>query len=323
MPQFPRPVYAVLSARSLSYAKLCLASLLRNSIEPLSLTLITDGVEDKQALTSAMEEIGAGTPHAWTVHEAAAADERADDVFAGHPHIRRFRHGHPCWRKITDPALFAPAGGEMILIDPDVYFPNRFRFEPTPPVGVLLMWQAANCLYPFEVVEQAFRSGIRMADHTDIGVCQATNPLDWDALEDLIGRLGGESLPAWSPHVESIIWAALAMISGGGHLDPHAWYCWTNTPGRRLRANLMKAEGAAMLRDQRMDGRKAFHAGGRCKAWLPAAEAGGLLVGGETLDGPTPIRPFREYTFAAYSRARRWRKVFASLGGYRIFGRHG
>jgi len=114
---------------------------------------------------------------------------------------------------VTDPPLFARDGEEMVILDPDVYFPNKFRFEPTPTSGLLLMRQAVNCLFPHELVRRAFDLGIAMADVTDIGVCQAYCPLDYEWLDDLIDRLGGAMLPRWSPHVESVIWAALALGS--------------------------------------------------------------------------------------------------------------
>ena len=34
--------------------------------------------------------------------------------------------------KSPTPRCSPSAGEEMVLLDPDLYFPNRFRFEPTP-----------------------------------------------------------------------------------------------------------------------------------------------------------------------------------------------
>jgi UDP-glucose 4-epimerase len=235
----------VLGARSLPYAGACLASLFRSAIEPLQLTLITDGPGDVQGLTAAMAAIAPGAQHSWSVAGKAEADQRADALPAGLHHLREFRQGHPCWRKVTDPALFAEDGREVIILDPDVYFPNPFRFEATPAEGLLLMWQAPNCLHPPEVVRAAFDAGIRMADHTDIGVCQLAAPPDWQWLDWLVGRLGGRDLPR-SMHVESIVWAALAMQAGGGYLDPRPWVCWRNTVWGRVRSRL-GAEGAELL----------------------------------------------------------------------------
>ncbi len=58
----------------------------------------------------------------------------------------------------------------LVLLDPDLYLPNRFQFEEPPQSAVLLMWQRPNCLYPPHIVRTAMSKGIRMAHHVDIGV---------------------------------------------------------------------------------------------------------------------------------------------------------
>jgi hypothetical protein len=47
---------------------------------------------------------------------------------------------------ITDPLLLSCEDGEMVVLDPDIYFPNKFCFEATLNQGLLLMWQKPNCL---------------------------------------------------------------------------------------------------------------------------------------------------------------------------------
>src|SRR4051794_20468875 len=69
-----RPVYVLLSARSLPYAGLCLESLFKRALEPLSLTMITDGPDDKAALAAAMERIAPDPKHRWAVYDEADAD---------------------------------------------------------------------------------------------------------------------------------------------------------------------------------------------------------------------------------------------------------
>ncbi|MFO0954461.1 MAG: hypothetical protein U0835_25540 [Isosphaeraceae bacterium] len=316
----PRLVYCVLSARSLPYADVCLRSLFARSVEPLRVTLVTDGPDDADALTSAVGAMAVDPRHSWRVVGKAEVDRLADDQYAALPHLRAFRDGHPCWRKITDPHLLASPGEEMVLIDPDVYFPNRFAFEPTPAAGLLLMYQKPNCLHPPETVRAAFDAGVPMADHTDIGVCQATHPLDAEWLDWLVGRLGGRDLP-WSMHVESVVWAALAARAGGGYLNPEAWFCWHKTLRNRVRMK-RRDPGAAILASERgrLSRAKCFHAGGPPKAWLAEAEAAGVLASDRLLDAPTPVLPYVLYTRARFERKHLVRGLARKAGFYKVLG---
>ena len=168
--QNPRHVYMVLSPRSLSYSRGALESLFRNSVEPIQLRLITDAKQDKEELSDAIAALDTGS-HRWAVYSEQDLAEREEALFASHDNLRAFRRGHPCWRKITDPLLLSDPGAELVLLDPDLYFPNRFQFEETPQSGVLLMWQRPNCLFPPDVVRTAIHKGIRLAHHVDIGGC--------------------------------------------------------------------------------------------------------------------------------------------------------
>jgi hypothetical protein len=318
----PRHVYGLLGARSLSYARICLGSLFRNVIEPISLTLITDKPSDKVALSEAVEQIAPDPRHSWRVCDESEADERAEVVYAKYPLIRWFRKGNPCWRKVTDPSLFAEDGQEMVVLDPDVYFPNPFNFESTPATGLLLMWQAPNCLYPPETVRHAFDQGIRMVDHSDIGVSQATFPFDYDWLEHLIGKLGGRELPTWSMHVEPIVWAAMGMKFGGGYLDPKAWFCWRNALLKRLRVRVLKTDGVELLRSDPFGELKCFHAGGSAKHWLVAAENAGLFSRGKTLDKPLAPIPYVEYRRQKFERKQMAVGIARSLGLMKLLASH-
>ena len=178
----------------------------------------------------------------------------------------------------------------MILLDPDLYFPNRFRFEPSPETGVLLMWQKPSCLFPPEVVGRAMNAGIRLAHHVDIGVAQWRAPVDLEWLDWLLGQLGSPELPH-SMHVEAIVWAALAMRIGGGHLDPRHWLCWHRTQYNRLLRKL-GASGPYILRRERLAGVKCFHAGGEAKWWLPDAQKIGILDQNDQVTQSGYIKPF-------------------------------
>lgn len=314
-----RAVYCVLSARSLPYARLALDSLARRCLDDLDIVLVTDEEADRAALFETMQSLAIDGRHRWRVHAQRDADERAVERLARHPHLAAFRFGHPCWRKITDPMLFAPPGAEMIVLDPDLYFPNRFRFEPTPATGVLLMHQPPSCLLPPEVVVRAYDSGIRLAHHVDIGVAQLRSDLDLDWLDDLVARLGGRELPR-AMHVEAIVWAALAMHAGGGYLDPGHWHCWRNAQWKRLLLRL-GAPGPWLLRGERFSTMKCFHGGGIAKWWIPPAVDGGQLPEPTEVSSSRPPLPFEELGRADYEATQRLKRWARRAGYYRLLGR--
>jgi hypothetical protein len=306
----------VLSPRSLSYARGALESLFRNSIEPIQLRLITDAKRDKEELSDAVAGLDAA-PHQWAVYCEEDLAEREASIFAGYDHLRAFRGGHPCWRKITDPLLLSAPGEELVLLDPDLYFPNRFQFEETPQSGLLLMWQKFHCLYPPDVVRGAINKGIRLADHGDIGVAHWRASADMEWLDWLVGRLGGANLPR-IPHVESIVWAALAMRVGGGHLDPGYWKCWHRSPAIRVKTKI-GVSGLRILKSEPWASLKCFHAGGEAKWWLREARQAGMLDGvAEHRDAGRTI-PFVELTPARYARERAFKRVLKAMGYYQIF----
>lgn len=313
-----RKLYVVLSARSLPYAHACLGSLLRNAAEMLDVTLITDGPEDKAQLEEAMTAIGTGNGHSWHVFDKADADRRAESRLSAFPATRAFREGHPCWRKITDPPLFAEPGEEMVILDPDVYFPNRFTFEPTPETGILLMHQRPNCLLPEETVRQAFEAGLAMADHTDIGVAQLGAPFDWSVLEHLLETMGVGSLPR-SMHVESIVWAELEMLWGGGYLDPVAWRCFDNSVFSRLRRRAGRS-GVDTIKALDIGALKCLHAGGVAKNWLPDAEAAGLFAKPADRQADTTVQPFVPFGRHKFERKFANRRLARRLGLYALIG---
>jgi hypothetical protein len=313
-----RQLYMVLSPHALGYARLAIASLLAQCDEELNLHLITDSAADKKTLQAALPELAPLTHHTCSV---ASEEELADAearVFAGLPNLRAFRHGHPCWRKITDPLLIGAPGEELILLDPDLYFPNRFRFEPTPSTGLLLMWQQPNCLLPPGVVRAAFNAQIPLARHVDIGVAHWRSGVDLAWLDWLIAQLGGASLPRMM-HIEAIVWAAIAMRQGGGYLDPDLWVCWRRSQSKRIRRKL-GADGRSILRSEPWPSMKCFHAGGEAKWWLPEAQAANELQGNASLLSPGHMEPFIELTRSRYEREQSVKGLIRNLGYYRLFG---
>jgi hypothetical protein len=314
--QTHRRVFCVLSARALPYARHALISLLAHSSQALSVTLITDTELDKQELTNAVSSLAVSGKHTCSVHSQAEADDLAQTVFARHANLRNFRLGHPCWRKLTDPILFSNAGDEMIILDPDLYFPNYFAFEQTPKEGVLLMWQPPSCLLPHEVVMSAYGASIRLAHHVDIGVAQLRNNLDLDWFDWLIVNLGGRGIPRVM-HVEAIVWAALAMRVGGGYFDPGYWYCWRYRQWKRV-ALLLGIPGIRLLEFEKLGSVKCFHASGVAKWWVEEACQRQMFHMPQSVVTASLPMPFEELTLAKYESDQRLKRLIRRLGYYKI-----
>jgi hypothetical protein len=310
-----RRLYMVLSPRALAYARLALSSLLENAVEPLHLTLITDSAEDKQELQQVLSELPLRRTHTAKVHSESDLADAEADRFRNLPNLRAFRHGHPCWRKITDPLLLSHAGEEIILLDPDLYFPNPFTFESTPADGLVLMWQQPNCLWPPEIVQRALDAGIPLARHVDIGVSHWRGEVDLEWLDWLLATLGGAALPR-AMHIEAVVWSALAMRVGGGHLDPASWVCWRRTQSKRVRVKLGHP-GAAILSSEPWSRMKCFHAGGEAKWWLePALRERHTPAQPQTI--PSPLLPYVQLTAGRYACEQGAKKLLRSLGYHRL-----
>lgn len=314
-----RRVFMILSPRALSYAKHALKSLLANSLQPLQLHLITDSDADKALLTGEMYRYPLER-HSLEVFAKADLDDRVATVLRDYPNLRVFRDGHPCWRKITDPLLLSADQQEMVVLDPDLYFPNRFCFETTPDRGLLLMWQGPSCLLPTAIVDEAIARRIALAHHVDIGVAQWRAPVDLDWLEWLLGQLDLANRPdaRFSMHVEAIVWAAIAMRIGGGYLSPKHWHCWRRTQMVRLLRKL-HVPGPQLLRNEPFATIKCFHGGGEAKHWLDAARQNGWLDSDKLLDQPGKVAPFVELTRSAYHRDQTIKMWLRKLGYYNLF----
>jgi len=283
--------------------------------------LVTDTPEDVSVLQSELAILASRRSSAnrtAVVYSEADLVDREQDKFRNFEHLRNFRHGHPCWRKITDPLLLSQDQDEMIVIDPDLYFPNRFCFEQTPMSGVLLMWQRPSCLLPPEVVEAAIGADIALAHHTDIGVAQWRARIDLEWLNWLIERLGSSQLPRHM-HVESIVWAALAMKIGGGYLDPNKWVCWHRSQYKRILIKL-GVPGPSILEKEPFAGIKCFHAGGEAKWWLADASRLGILDRREDLTQGSVPQPYIELEPSRYRLLQRNRRWLHMLGYYKILG---
>ena len=314
-----RKVFSVLSSKSLPYAEKGFASLFRNALEPLDIIFITDTPEDKQAIIAAVTNLANPRNHPWQVFDKGDADERAEEQFQALDDLRAFRHGHPCWRKLTDPFLFSQAGEEVIILDPDLYFPNQFTFEPTPDRELLLMWQPPNCLYPPESVKAAIDASVKLTNHVDIGVAQVRNTIDWEWFNWLVGQMGGTQMPRIA-HIEAIIWSAMAMRMGGGHLNSQRWKCWHRSQWKRV---LLKGgvAGTSILKKEDWSEMKCFHGGGIAKWWIIDAFPMGFLEGQNRLDQPSKPIPFIELTPEQYRSEQSMKERLRKLGYYALMSR--
>jgi len=298
----------------LPYARFGLQTLLLRSLDKLDLILITDTSDDRQKLERVAGNLENPRMHRLQViAEEELADAEAS-VFGPRANLRNFRHGHPCWRKITDPLLIGGPGEEAVILDPDLYFPNFFRFEPPPLSGLLLMWQRPNCLLPAEVVQAAMRAGIGLAQQVDIGVAQWRTSADLDWLDWLLGKLGGAALPR-AMHVEAIVWAAIAMREGGGYLDPHYWLCWRRTPAKRILRKL-GVSGRWVLQSEPWHCIKGFHAGGEAKWWLGEIQKQTREIA--NFPEPGKVIPFVELTPAVYQREEARKRAVRRLDLFKL-----
>jgi hypothetical protein len=300
-----RRVFIVLSSKSLPYAHACIRTMLGNCAEPVSLHLIADDTEEQRILvaeTAAYARPGRAVISVISEEEVA---DRIADRFPGLDGLRALHQGHPCWRKIIDPLALSAPEEEIIVADPDLFFPNRFDFEPMPQQGVLMMRQGPNCLYPPAAVRAAFDHGLRLANHVDIGVAQVrAGTIDPEWLDWAVRPLVQSQLSSFM-HIEAIVWSALAMQYGGQHLQPKAWHCWERGLIKRA-AVALGLPGHWALRLERLERIKCIHASGPSKWWVQQGlKTGAIREFGVDRTGPTTGTPYVELTRAGFEREQR------------------
>lgn len=305
-----------LSSYSLPYGSMCIRSLADNLQGDDAINLLTDSRGDQEQLQQAFD----GSSRI-KIHVSDELWEGSCNPMRGYAGLEKLRNGHPCWRKLTDPMLLAREGDEVVVLDPDVYFPRPFSFEKVGDETLRLMWQKPNCLLPFSVVEAAFAKGIALADHVDIGIAQYRSPLDLEWLNWVVESLG-EMPPVM--HVEAILWSCLAMRMGGGYLDSVRWHCWANKQWKRL----WQKAGATpiqMLRAEDFRSCYAFHAGGTAKLWLAAPGAKEALQRFSGLPNGnalrrTSLRPFVPFKRDKFDWLVKRGRILGATGYYRLVG---
>jgi len=296
-----RRVFILMSSKALPYARHCIRTMLANCTEPVRLTLVADDAEEARILEAETAPYATGGAEIAVVPEEAVA-QAISDRFPGLAGLRALHDGHPCWRKIIDPLALSAPEDEIIIADPDLFFPNRFDFEPTPESGVMMMRQGPNCLLPPDAVRTAFDRGLELADHVDIGVAQLrAGAVDPDWLDRAVTPL---AVPRFRPymHIEAIVWSAMAMRIGGRHLAPAAWRCWERGKLKRL-AVAAGLPGRLTLRLEPLASVKCIHVSGPSKWWVTEGlERGTLREVGRDVTGPTRGPDYAELTRRGYER---------------------
>jgi hypothetical protein len=314
----PRHVFILMATQSLPYARVCITTMLRNTLEPIHLRLVADNAAEKALLEAEIPALNCPTDSRITVIAKEEVAARLEDRFPGMQGLRQLHDGHPCWRKIIDPIVLSAPEDEIIVADPDLFFPNHFTFEPTPDDGVMMMWQSPNCMYPPEAVCDVFSLDVPLANHVDIGVAHVrAGAVDLDWLDWFVGSL---DLDRYRPfmHIEAIVWSALAMRMGGTHLNPSAWRCWERGRIKRL-AVAAGVPGRWTMLLEPLAQVKCIHVSGPSKWWVTEALKTGFLKEQHNRHAdPVPGLPYVELRPEHFEREQRLKKAAGALGFYRL-----
>ncbi|NNU15817.1 hypothetical protein HK107_05720 [Parvularcula sp. ZS-1/3] len=315
-----RRAFMCMGAFALPYAKKAITSLLEGSLEPVAMVILTDGPDDVAAVEAALADETIPEQHSVRVVGEEECAAVAEERWADWPALRQFRAGHPCWRKISDPLLFSEGSEEIIVLDPDLYFPGPFSFEPTPEEGILLMWQRNNCLGPVPAVWRAFEKGYRLAHHVDIGAAQLrADTIDYQWFSDFVTDLQTEEFTRFM-HIEAVFWAALAMKVGGGYYDKDRWFCWQRGQIKRVAIRL-GMPGPMSLGFEPIEASKCSHLSGPSKWWMAElVKQGKLRERSEELADPSPVTPFVELTKDDFAKEQRVKGLARKLGYQKFVG---
>lgn len=316
-----RNVFILLSSNSLPYSRICIGTMLANSVEPLRLRLIADNKEEEQTLENGLRDVPVPDGSSLEIVGKDTVQERLYDLYPHMTGLHQLHEGHPCWRKIIDPIVLSSEQEDIIVADPDLVFPNYFAFEPMAQSGVRMMWQKANCLLPPAAVRQAFELGVPLANHVDIGVAQVhRGAIDLQWLDWFVKNMQVERFQNFM-HIEAIVWSALAMKMGGEYFNPRAWKCWQRGHVKRI-AIACGVPGRWTLKLENLAEMKCIHVSGMSKWWIAEAMKTGFIK--EThkrLDAPTSGIDYCELRRADYEREQKIKSLARSLGYQKLVNR--
>jgi hypothetical protein len=208
-----RRVSTLLGHAHVGMALLCLGSLLRESVEPLTLQVHDDGTltaEDLERLAA-----GLGEP---AVVGRREADARVEALLGDRPAARAFRRENPLGLKLLDVPLLAP-GRELAYCDSDVLFLRPFSglFDLPGGAGALFMCDSQNA-YSVRSWHLLREPRLRLAARVNSGVVgMETRRFNLDLVEWFLGRPEYRFAPVW---VEQTVWALLGWPAGCRLLDP-------------------------------------------------------------------------------------------------------
>jgi hypothetical protein len=211
--QDPLRVASIVGHAQVEMAIHCLGSLLRYSVDDLTLRLHDDGSlteEDRERLAAELRH-----PE---VISRAEADERTADFLARHPALRAFRRGNVMALKLIDAMLFA--GDELAYCDSDIFFLRPFSgLYPLrgTAAGAMFMSDRQNA-YSIRSWHLLRYPGLRLPQRLNAGITafRATG-FDLDLLEWYVSRPEFQFSPVW---MEQTAWGLLAERVGCRILDP-------------------------------------------------------------------------------------------------------
>lgn len=189
----------------------CLASLLRFSLEPISLLIHDDGSltnEDRETLLTDLPDSRiVGRPE---------ADSIVQPLLRQYPHCRAYRERHPLALKLLDMALLE--SDDLAYCDSDVFFlrPHTGLFAwPNAQTAAIFMQdiQDAYSLRPWHL----FPLGqVRMPRRTNSGlILFRRSAYDLDFVEWLLGQSELKGVFTKRVHwIEQTCWAALGWRAG-------------------------------------------------------------------------------------------------------------